>query len=274
METQRVVEKILRSLSNKFDHVVVDIEESQDISLMSLESLQGRLEAHEVRILQRSPLISTSNQALKSQFTSTGGRGSYCGRGRGQNHRRGGRFFYQQSQENGKEESQKEERQFPIISKEEEDVEITKVTIGDAKSYKIEGVGEISFKTKSGKIDKMSEVFYVPGLQSNLLSVGHLLRKGFDIHFPDKYCTMKKKNQYVGKISLGSNNLFPLKLDIINAACYLIANEEISKLWHDRFGHLNFQSLKELARKNIVQGLPKIDGISEICEECQLGKQH
>ncbi|KAG6474344.1 hypothetical protein ZIOFF_068270 [Zingiber officinale] len=105
--------------------------------------------------------------------------------------------------------------------------QVKKVTIGDAKSYKIEGVGEISFKTKSGKIDKISEVFYVPGLQSNLLSVGHLLRKGFDIHFADKYCTMKKKNH-----------------------------------------------MKELVSKNIVQGHPNIDGISEVCEECQLGKQH
>ncbi|KAG6535701.1 hypothetical protein ZIOFF_000724 [Zingiber officinale] len=47
MKTQRVVEKILRNLSGKFDHVVIAIEESQDLSLMSLESLQERLEAHE-----------------------------------------------------------------------------------------------------------------------------------------------------------------------------------------------------------------------------------
>ena len=49
------------------------------------------------------------------------------------------------------------------------------VTIGDAKSYKIKGVGEITFKTKNGQVEKMSEVYYVLGLQSNLLSVGHLI---------------------------------------------------------------------------------------------------
>lgn len=43
------------------------------------------------------------------------------------------------------------------------------VTIGDAKFNKIQGVGEITFKAKNGKVEKMSEVFYVPGLQSNLL---------------------------------------------------------------------------------------------------------
>lgn len=49
-ETQRVIEKVLHSLHANFDHVVVAIEESQDLSSMAFESLQGRLEAHEVRI--------------------------------------------------------------------------------------------------------------------------------------------------------------------------------------------------------------------------------
>ena len=39
----------------------------------------------------------------------------------------------------------------------------------------------MSFKSKSGTIEKVSEVYYVPGLKSNLLSMGHLLRKGYDI---------------------------------------------------------------------------------------------
>ncbi|KAH6762285.1 hypothetical protein C2S52_019718 [Perilla frutescens var. hirtella] len=90
MEAQKVVEKILRSLPKKFDHVVVAIEESQDLSSMSLEGLQGRLEAHEVRILQRNPQTPSQDQALKFQFTFTGGRGSYHGRGRGHYQGRGG----------------------------------------------------------------------------------------------------------------------------------------------------------------------------------------
>lgn len=107
------------------------------------------------------------------------------------------------------------------------------VTIGEAKSYKIEGVGEISFKTKTTKIEKMSEVYYVPELQSNLLSIGHLMRKDFDIHFVDNLCTMKKKSQIIANIGLSSNNLFPLKLDVLKTTCYLTFKEEVFKLWHD-----------------------------------------
>lgn len=44
---QSMVEKILRTLSPRFDHVVVAIEESRSLENMKVEDLQGRLEAHE-----------------------------------------------------------------------------------------------------------------------------------------------------------------------------------------------------------------------------------
>ena len=48
-----VVSKILRSLTMKFDHVVVSIEESKDVSTFSKEGLQGTLESHEQIMVER-----------------------------------------------------------------------------------------------------------------------------------------------------------------------------------------------------------------------------
>ena len=50
IEDRRIIEKIMRSFTRKFEYVVVAIEESNDISTLSLESLLGTLQSHEFRM--------------------------------------------------------------------------------------------------------------------------------------------------------------------------------------------------------------------------------
>ena len=43
----RIMEKILRSLDPKFEHIIVTIEETKDLETMTVEKLQGSLQAYE-----------------------------------------------------------------------------------------------------------------------------------------------------------------------------------------------------------------------------------
>lgn len=47
------MEKVLRDLPVKFDHIVMANEESKDLSKMKLEELQASLETREMRLKQR-----------------------------------------------------------------------------------------------------------------------------------------------------------------------------------------------------------------------------
>jgi len=79
-----VIEKILRSMTLKFNYVVCSIEESHDIDTLSIDQLQSSLLVHEQRM--NGPII--DEQALKvthdDQPRGRGrGRGGFRGRGRG-----------------------------------------------------------------------------------------------------------------------------------------------------------------------------------------------
>lgn len=88
----RVIEKVLRSLSSKFEHVVVAIKEFKDLEKLTIEELLGSLQVHKQR-MQKSANSTILEQALESKLTINDRSKSSPNRGRG---RSKGRETYQQ----------------------------------------------------------------------------------------------------------------------------------------------------------------------------------
>ena len=94
MDDVVIVEKILRSMTPKYDYVVCSIEESNDLDALSIDELQSNLLVHEQRIYRHG----VDEQALQishgpHQGGRSGGRSVYRGRGRGRG-RFEGRFEF------------------------------------------------------------------------------------------------------------------------------------------------------------------------------------
>ncbi|KAK2364503.1 hypothetical protein QL285_089370 [Trifolium repens] len=67
LSEQIIIEKVLRSLTPQFDYIVVAIEHSKDLSTMKVEELQSSLEAHELRMTERTS-EREAEQALKASI--------------------------------------------------------------------------------------------------------------------------------------------------------------------------------------------------------------
>ena len=91
--------------------------------------------------------------------------------------------------------------------------------------------------------------------------------------FDSKQCQIMdvKTNQLVGTATRTSNNIYMLNEKDEN---YYIGHEDESWLWHKRLGHINFDSLIQLNKKEAIRNLPMIKNLSNsICKQCQHGKQ-
>ncbi|XP_074341822.1 uncharacterized protein LOC141679213 [Apium graveolens] len=132
-----------------------------------------------------------------------------------------------------------------------------KVRIGNGTVGQAKGKGTIVVKTKSG-VKYIHDVLLVPDLKENLLSVGQLLEYGYCLVFEDNFCEIFDKNnnnQAIAEVIMESNRNFPITFDYKALKADVV---EESWLWHKRFCHLNFQGLKLLKQRNMVDGLPEL----------------
>ena len=67
------------------------------------------------------------------------------------------------------------------------------IELGDDAQYQTQGVGIVSFKRESGKPLSFANVFYVPGMTKNLISVSTLEDNGFQVKFRDHRVYIKPK---------------------------------------------------------------------------------
>jgi len=64
------------------------------------------------------------------------------------------------------------------------------------------------------------------------------------------------------------------KYAIVTQVNYQAEVKDEKLLWHLIFGNINFGYLNLLHRKGMVKGLPLIEKLNNLCEECILGNQH
>ncbi|KAG5862825.1 hypothetical protein JTB14_019209 [Gonioctena quinquepunctata] len=98
---------------------------------------------------------------------------------------------------------------------------------------------------------KVRNVYHIPQLRVNLLSVSQIVDNGNTVVFDSKGALVTDANGEVLASATSKNNLFRLDLDSSNPIFLAAPNTGIS--WHSRMGHVGLSSMEKL--KTLVHGI-------------------
>jgi len=325
---EKIVEKILRTLTEKYNYIVCSIEESKDINHLSVDELQSSLFVHEQKF-KRHDIDDHALRIYDDRFSGRGrGRSNYRGRGSGGRTQvfnrdmvecfrchKLGHFQYECPTMN---------KAANYVELDEEDemllmsyVTLHKTTRNDAwfldsrcSNHMCGYRGMFSYlddnfqhSVKLGNNSRMAvvgkgrvkllingikhvvnDVYYVPELKNNLLSIGQLQERGLAILIKNGICKIYHPEKgLIIQTQMSANRMFillaqtqaPVHAQTQNHEnCLHTSSQNPSYLWHRRFGHLSYKGLRTLQWRHMVHGLPTFSAPTITCTDCLNGKQH
>nr|GFB66989.1 retrovirus-related Pol polyprotein from transposon TNT 1-94 [Tanacetum cinerariifolium] len=123
----------------------------------------------------------------------------------------------------------------------------------------------------------ITRVYFIEGLGHNLFSVGKFCYSDLEVAFRRNVCFVRNLEGVDLLKGDRSTNLYTINLYEMTSAspiCLMAhASSTKSWLWHQRLSHLNFDTINDLARNDLVAGLLKFKYHKEhLCPSCEQGK--
>jgi transposase InsO family protein len=146
--------------------------------------------------------------------------------------------------------------------------------VGNGASVAAIAIGSLDLHLSSGLVMILNNVYYVPSICKNIISVSCLDIEGYDISISNSCCSLSKDGIFYANAFI-RNGLYLLELNDkhvlnINNKKLKMSHENETLLWHYRLGHINEKRIKKLQEFNLL-GLLDCKAI-ETCEPCLIGK--
>jgi hypothetical protein len=147
------------------------------------------------------------------------------------------------------------------------------ILMGGNSFVEVTGKGRIELTNGS-----FANVLHVPKLSVNLLSVYQMMNSGTENKFVftpnsvDIYDMQTNSKVATSEVNHQSRLYTFSEFIETDYALLLTHADESSRIWHERFGHLNFIYMQQLRKHRLVDGLPDIHFSKGVCEGCVLEK--
>ena len=151
------------------------------------------------------------------------------------------------------------------------------IFVGDDSSLSVVGSGIVSVEN-----GHFSDALCVPRISYILLLVYQITHsdEGKTVMFTPHQVVIKdfKDPQHVlDTIIVDDITRFYKFNNILSSpfpSVFVSHSDNLSKLWHERFGHLNYHSLQQLCKANMVTSLSMVSCRDGVCSVCVLEKHH
>lgn len=149
-----------------------------------------------------------------------------------------------------------------------------KVKFGDGSTVLIKGKGTISLKCKNGEEKLLKDVYYIPLLCNNIISLGQLAEDGNKVIMNGVHLWVYDNDgRLVMKVRKSFNRLYKIIIESGISECLLSKSDEEAWLWHARLGHVNFNAMNLMSTTKMVHGMPEIKLQNDACTGCLMLKQ-
>ena len=115
------------------------------------------------------------------------------------------------------------------------------VRFGDGSVVKIEGCGMVLFSCKNGEHRQLNGVYFIPRLDTNLISVGQLDEEGHDVHIKHRVMRIRdEQRRLLARVWRSPTRAYNIHLDIAPSICLAARRADKAWHWHQCFGHIGF----------------------------------
>jgi transposase InsO family protein len=149
-----------------------------------------------------------------------------------------------------------------------------RVRFGDGSAVDICGRGSVLMQCLTGEYRVLSDVYFFPQLKDNIISLGQLDENGCKYSAEDGVMTvLDRQRKVLARVRRTKNRMYILNIPKAEPVCLKAHAKEASWLWHMRYGHVNFRLLRSLATDGMVEGMPVLDQVEQVCDGCMVAKQ-
>nr|GEY90873.1 hypothetical protein [Tanacetum cinerariifolium] len=155
------------------------------------------------------------------------------------------------------------------------------VMMGDNHTSKVIGLGNVEIQFTSGKKLTLMNVLHVPNIRKILVSGFKLCKSRVKAVIESDKVKLSKANVFVGK-AYACDGMFKININKITSSAYfpdcnLISSFNIEcsafNLWHNRLAHINYRTIKDMLKQDIISYDGEHKDKCEICFQAKMKRK-